>query len=94
VSALFRNDFFGSLLSFGSRSNEELNDDREEPMARRDEKAASTPEMAQLLRHQFRLAENARFLRRMPAFSANEEMPSHLDELIRQLERSERRVQR
>ena len=63
-------------------------------MARRDEKAAGPPDMAQLLRRQFHLAENARFLRRIPVFSANEEIPGHLDELIRRLERSERRAQR
>jgi len=63
-------------------------------MARRDDKAVGTPDVAQLLRRQFRLAENARFLSRMPAFSANEEMPSQLSELVRQLERTERRAPR
>lgn len=63
-------------------------------MAGSDEKAGSTPDTAQLLRRQFRLTENARFLRRMPAFSASEEIPTHLNELVRQLERSERRARR
>jgi hypothetical protein len=63
-------------------------------MARRDEKAAATPDVAKLLRRHFRLAENARFLNRIPAFSASEELPGQLHDLIRQLERTERRAPR
>jgi len=61
-------------------------------MARRDEKAAAAPELAQLIRRQVRLAENARFLRELPGFSLDERVPERLNVLLARLDDAERRA--
>ena len=57
------------------------------------DQALGTPETARLVRRYVCLAENAKFLRTLPAFSVNRKLPSRIEELICDLDEAERRAE-
>jgi len=58
-------------------------------MPRRNEKAGNSPRTAQLISRQLRNADNARFLRRLPGFELQRELPSQLLDLLCKLQETE-----
>ncbi|WP_309085966.1 hypothetical protein [Chelativorans sp.] len=58
-------------------------------MLRRDEKADGASETARLISRQIRHAENARFLRRLPGFELQRELPGSLLDLLCKLQEAE-----
>lgn len=61
-------------------------------MAGKDQ-ALGAPETARLVRRYVCLAENAKFLRTLPAFSVSRELPGRIEELVCDLDDAERRAE-
>ncbi|WEX09332.1 hypothetical protein [Chelativorans sp. AA-79] len=58
-------------------------------MLRKDGKAEDASDTAQLISRQIRHADNARFLRRLPGFELQRELPSQLVDLLCNLQDTE-----
>lgn len=59
-------------------------------MARKDEKTISASSIAQVVRRHMRVAENSRFLSRMPQFALPQDIPQHFGDLLARIDRAQR----